>query len=205
MLAGYQVVDVKAHLTFGSYHDVDSSEQAFRMAAIFGFKEACPADPVIPEPIMSVEVETPEDYAGNVMGDLSSRRGLVQGMEEIPGGGGRKFVPRCRCPRCSATRRPCVRCRRAAPPHHGIQPLRRSAAQRGRRDHSPQQALTLAPAFAAGVTLLVLQRHHHRLRLDAHGVHHAGDQANDAGQRQQRRRSGAAERYRPTPPEFRTR
>ena len=61
VLAGYQVVDVKAHLTFGSYHDVDSSEQAFRMAAIFGFKEACrPADPVILEPIMSVEVETPE-------------------------------------------------------------------------------------------------------------------------------------------------
>lgn len=88
VLAGYQVVDVKVHLTFGSYHDVDSSEQAFRMAAIFGFKDACRlADPVILEPIMSVEVETPEDYAGNVMGDLSSRRGLVQGMEEIPGGG----------------------------------------------------------------------------------------------------------------------
>lgn len=92
VLAGYQVVDVKAHLTFGSYHDVDSSEQAFRMAAIFGFKEACRlADPVILEPIMSVEVETPEDYAGNVMGDLSSRRGLVQGMEEIPGGGGKEI------------------------------------------------------------------------------------------------------------------
>ncbi|MGK0685161.1 elongation factor G [Serratia marcescens] len=92
VLAGYQVVDVKVHLTFGSYHDVDSSEQAFRMAAIFGFKEACRlADPVILEPIMSVEVETPEDYAGNVMGDLSSRRGLVQGMEEIPGGGGKEI------------------------------------------------------------------------------------------------------------------
>ncbi|MGP3128458.1 elongation factor G [Serratia marcescens] len=92
VLAGYQVVDVKVHLTFGSYHDVDSSEQAFRMAAIFGFKDACRlADPVILEPIMSVEVETPEDYAGNVMGDLSSRRGLVQGMEEIPGGGGKEI------------------------------------------------------------------------------------------------------------------
>ncbi|AXX18229.1 elongation factor G [Serratia marcescens] len=92
VLAGYQVVDVKVHLTFGSYHDVDSSEQAFRMAAIFGFKDACHlADPVILEPIMSVEVETPEDYAGNVMGDLSSRRGLVQGMEEIPGGGGKEI------------------------------------------------------------------------------------------------------------------
>ncbi|MBY4848211.1 elongation factor G [Serratia marcescens] len=92
VLAGYQVVDVKVHLTFGSYHDVDSSEQAFRMAAIFGFKDACRlADPVILEPIMSVEVETPEDYAGNVMGDLSSRRGLVQGIEEIPGGGGKEI------------------------------------------------------------------------------------------------------------------
>ncbi|MGR3842394.1 elongation factor G [Serratia marcescens] len=92
VLAGYQVVDVKVHLTFGSYHDVDSSEQAFRMAALFGFKDACRlADPVILEPIMSVEVETPEDYAGNVMGDLSSRRGLVQGMEEIPGGGGKEI------------------------------------------------------------------------------------------------------------------
>ena len=83
VLAGYPVVDVKATLTFGSYHDVDSSEMAFRMAAIFGFKEgARKADPVILEPVMHVEVETPEEYAGNIMGDLSSRRGMVQGMEE---------------------------------------------------------------------------------------------------------------------------
>ena len=83
VLAGYPVVDVKATLTFGSYHDVDSSEMAFRMAAILGFKEcARRADPVILEPVMHVEVETPEEYAGNIMGDLSSRRGLVQGMAE---------------------------------------------------------------------------------------------------------------------------
>ncbi|MCU6684794.1 elongation factor G [Leclercia sp. H6W5] len=83
VLAGYPVVDIKATLTFGSYHDVDSSEMAFRMAAIFGFKDAArKADPVILEPMMHVEVETPEEYAGNIMGDLSSRRGLVQGMEE---------------------------------------------------------------------------------------------------------------------------
>jgi elongation factor G len=88
VLAGYPVVDVKVALTFGSYHDVDSSEQAFKMAAIFGFKEAAKkANPVILEPMMAVEVETPEDYAGNVMGDLSSRRGMVQGMEDMPGGG----------------------------------------------------------------------------------------------------------------------
>ncbi len=83
VLAGYPVVDIKATLTFGSYHDVDSSELAFKMAAIFGFKEGAKrADPAILEPIMYVEVETPEEYAGNVMGDLSSRRGMVQGMDE---------------------------------------------------------------------------------------------------------------------------
>jgi elongation factor G len=88
VLAGYPVVDVKVTLHFGSYHDVDSSEQAFKMAAIFGFKEGCKkASPVILEPMMAVEVETPEDYAGTVMGDLSSRRGMVQGMDDLPGGG----------------------------------------------------------------------------------------------------------------------
>ncbi len=88
VLAGYPVVDVKVTLHFGSYHDVDSNELAFKMAAIFGFKEGCKkANPVILEPMMSVEVETPEDYAGNVMGDLSSRRGMVQGMDDMVGGG----------------------------------------------------------------------------------------------------------------------
>ena len=88
VLAGFPVVDVKVTLTFGSYHDVDSNENAFKMAAIFGFKEGCrKASPVILEPMMAVEVETPEDYAGNVMGDLSSRRGMVQGMEDMVGGG----------------------------------------------------------------------------------------------------------------------
>ncbi|MBK4786148.1 MAG: elongation factor G [Pantoea sp. Pent] len=83
VLAGYPVVDIKATLTFGSYHDVDSSEMAFRMAAIFGFKAAAKqADPVILEPVMQVEVETPEENAGGVMGDLSSRRGTLQGMDE---------------------------------------------------------------------------------------------------------------------------
>ncbi|MBD9646054.1 elongation factor G [Pantoea sp. PNT02] len=83
VLAGYPVVDIKATLTFGSYHDVDSSEMAFRMAAIFGFKAAAKlADPVILEPLMQVEVETPEEYAGGVMGDLSARRGTLQGMDE---------------------------------------------------------------------------------------------------------------------------
>ncbi|MGG1945827.1 elongation factor G [Trinickia sp. NRRL B-1857] len=88
VLAGFPVVDVKVHLTFGSYHDVDSNENAFRMAGSMAFKEAMRrASPVILEPMMAVEVETPEDYMGNVMGDLSGRRGIVQGMEDMVGGG----------------------------------------------------------------------------------------------------------------------
>ncbi len=88
VLAGYPVVDVKVTLTFGSYHEVDSNENAFKLAASIGFKEACRrAQPVLLEPMMAVEVETPEDYAGSVMGDLSSRRGMVQGMDDMPGGG----------------------------------------------------------------------------------------------------------------------
>ena len=88
VLAGYPVVDVKVTLTFGSYHEVDSNENAFKMAASLGFKDGCrKAGPVILEPMMAVEVETPEDYAGSVMGDLSSRRGMVQGMDDMPGGG----------------------------------------------------------------------------------------------------------------------
>jgi len=90
VLAGYPVVDVKATLFFGSYHDVDSNENAFKMAASMAFKEGMRrAAPVLLEPMMHVEVETPEDFTGNVMGDLSSRRGMVQGMEDIAGGGGK--------------------------------------------------------------------------------------------------------------------
>lgn len=90
VLAGYPVVDVKVRLTFGSYHDVDSNENAFRMAGSMAFKDAMrKAGPILLEPMMAVEVETPEDYMGNVMGDLSSRRGMVQGTEDIAGGGGK--------------------------------------------------------------------------------------------------------------------
>ena len=88
ILAGYPVVDVKATLFFGSYHDVDSNENAFKMAGSMAFKEGMRrASPVLLEPMMAVEVETPEDYAGTVMGDLSSRRGMVQGMDDMVGGG----------------------------------------------------------------------------------------------------------------------
>jgi elongation factor G len=86
VLAGFPVVDVKCTLHFGSYHDVDSNENAFKMAASMAFKEGCRrASPVLLEPMMAVEVETPEDFMGNVMGDLSGRRGIVLGMEDLPG------------------------------------------------------------------------------------------------------------------------
>jgi len=88
VLAGFPVVDVKVTLFDGSYHDVDSNENAFKMAASMGFKDGMrKASPVLLEPMMSVEVETPEDYTGTVMGDLSSRRGMVQGMDDTVGGG----------------------------------------------------------------------------------------------------------------------
>ncbi|MDB5770462.1 MAG: fusA [Burkholderia sp.] len=90
VMAGYPVVDVKVTLFFGSYHDVDSNENAFRMAASMAFKDGCrKASPVILEPMMAVEVEMPEEKMGDVMGDLSSRRGMIQGMDDIAGGGGK--------------------------------------------------------------------------------------------------------------------
>ena len=83
VLAGYPIEDVKVTLYDGSYHDVDSNENAFKMAASFAFKDGCKkADPILLEPMMAVEVETPEEYMGDIMGDLSSRRGIVQGMED---------------------------------------------------------------------------------------------------------------------------
>ena len=88
VLAGYPVVDVKVTLHFGSYHEVDSNENAFKIAASMAFKDGMrKADPVLLEPIMAVEVETPEEKMGDVMGDLSSRRGVIQGMEDMVGGG----------------------------------------------------------------------------------------------------------------------
>ena len=86
VLAGYPMVDIKATLYDGSYHDVDSNEMAFKIAGSMAFKEAArKASPVILEPVMSVEVVTPEDYAGAIMGDLSSRRGRIEGMEHRAG------------------------------------------------------------------------------------------------------------------------
>ncbi len=90
VLAGYPVVDVKVTLHYGSFHEVDSNENAFKMAGSMGFKDGMrAASPVLLEPIMAVEVETPEEKMGDVMGDLSSRRGVIQGMDDIAGGGGK--------------------------------------------------------------------------------------------------------------------
>jgi elongation factor G len=87
VLAGYPVVDVKVTLFDGSFHEVDSNENAFKMAAIFAFKDGMKAaSPALLEPIMAVEVETPEEKMGDVMGDLSSRRGVIQGMDDLPSG-----------------------------------------------------------------------------------------------------------------------
>lgn len=86
VLAGFPVVDVKVTLHYGSYHDVDSNENAFKMAASMAFKDGMrKASPVLLEPMMAVEVETPPDFMGNVVGDLSSRRGMIQGMEDLAG------------------------------------------------------------------------------------------------------------------------
>jgi len=87
VMAGFPVVDVKVTLFDGSYHEVDSSEQAFKMAAIMAFKDGMrKANPALLEPMMAVEVESPEEYMGDVMGDLNRRRGIIQGMEDMPGG-----------------------------------------------------------------------------------------------------------------------
>ena len=92
VLAGYPVVDVKVTLHFGSYHEVDSNENAFKMAASMAFKDGMrQANPVLLEPIMAVEVETPEEKMGDVMGDLSSRRGMIQGMDDLPAGAGKSI------------------------------------------------------------------------------------------------------------------
>jgi elongation factor G len=97
VLANYPVVDVKVTLFFGSSHDVDSNENAYRMAASMAFKDGCrKASPILLEPMMAVEVETPEEKMGDVIGDLSSRRGMIQGMDDIPGGAGKAI--RCEVP-----------------------------------------------------------------------------------------------------------
>jgi elongation factor G len=86
IIAGYEMVDVKVRLVFGSYHEVDSSEMAFKIAGSIAFKNAAKAaSPVLLEPVMKVEVVSPEEYMGSITGDLSSRRGRIEGMESRTG------------------------------------------------------------------------------------------------------------------------
>ena len=114
VLAGYPTVDVRVTLTYGYYHDVDSSEMAFKIAGSMAVKKAArEASPVLLEPVMAVEVVTPEDYMGDVIGDLSSRRGRVEGMDQR--GAATWSGPRYRWPTCSATLPICVRGPRVAP------------------------------------------------------------------------------------------
>jgi translation elongation factor EF-G len=117
VLAGYPTVGVKAILLDGQFHDVDSSEMAFKIAGSMVFKEAArKANPVLLEPVMAVEVRTPEEYMGDVIGDLNSRRGQVQSMEDARAS--KLSAPSCHCRKCSDTsvicgRRPLVaRCTR---------------------------------------------------------------------------------------------
>ena len=140
VLAGYPVVDVKVTLIDGSYHDVDSNENAFKMAAIFAFKDGMRAgNPVLLEPIMAVEVETPEEKMGDVMGDLSSRRGVIQGMEDLRrrqddqgrGAAGRDVRLLDHAALADAGPRHL---------HDGIQALRRGAEERRRSGHQRKDA-----------------------------------------------------------------
>ena len=109
VLAGYPVEDVKVKLFDGSFHEVDSSEMAFKIAGSMAFKEAArKADPVILEPIMGVEVVTPEEYMGDVMGDLNSRRGEYRRHDAAEGCAGHQSRT-CRFPKCSAIPRSCGR------------------------------------------------------------------------------------------------
>ena len=140
IMAGYQLVDVRATLTFGSYHDVDSSEMAFKIAGSMALKEAArKAKPVLLEPIMAVEVVTPEDYMGDVIGDLSARRGKVEGMEQR--GNGQVI----KCPSASVRHvrllyRPAVAYPGSCCVQHAIPLIPRSAGNRLRPKSSPASA-----------------------------------------------------------------
>ena len=140
VLAGYPMVDVKVTLTDGAYHEVDSSELAFKIAGSMAFKKAAGyADPVLLEPVMAVEVRTPEDYMGEVIGDLNSRRGQIQAMEDRSGCGPSRRS--CRCPRCSATWATC-----AAAPRDGRTTACSSTRMPRSRPASPRKS---SPRHAA--------------------------------------------------------
>ncbi len=135
VLAGYNVVDVKVTLYDGSYHEVDSSEMAFKIAGSMAFKEAMrKADPVLMEPIMKVTVITPEEYMGDVIGDLNSRRGMILGMDAIPGAQQvNAEVPLSEMFGYATDMRSKTQVPRSV--HHGARALRRGAQEHLREDH----------------------------------------------------------------------
>jgi len=126
VIAGYPIVDVKVTAFDGSYHDVDSNEMAFKIAGSMGFKEGFrKAKPVLLEPIMKVEVVTPEDYYGDIVGDLNRRRGQIIGMEDSPRA---RWSPRrCRWPRCSILDRHALHEPGACELHDGVRQIHGSA------------------------------------------------------------------------------
>jgi hypothetical protein len=133
VIAGYPVVDVKVTLFDGSYHDVDSSEMAFKIAGSMASRKVQQGKPSLLEPMMKVEVVTPEEYMGDVMGDLNRRRGWSRAWKTEPPA--RSCVPKCRCPKCSVMPPTCALRPRVAPPTPWNSPLCRGARQCGRRSY----------------------------------------------------------------------
>ncbi len=162
VLAGYNVVDVKVTLYDGSYHEVDSSEMAFKIAGSMAFKEAMrKADPVLLEPIMKVVVIVPEDYMGDVIGDINSRRGLMQGMEAVTGAQQiNALVPAVRDVRLRY--RPALPYPGPRPVRHGAHSLRGGSQERGRSHHRQarqerglmRESLPLEGEVASGILTL---------------------------------------------------
>src|SRR5699024_2617783 len=138
ILAGYPMVNVRATLIDGQYHEVDSSEMAFKVAGSMAFKEASrQAKPVILEPLMAVEVTTPEDYMGEVIGDLNARRGRSRRWRSAPAPAWSRHT--CRCPRCSATSATSGRRRRAGPTTRWSSPTTPRSRRVGPRRSSPRR------------------------------------------------------------------
>lgn len=143
VLAGYEVVDVKVTLLDGSYHEVDSSEMAFKVCGSMAFKEACQkAGPTLLEPIMKVVVTAPESYMGDVMGDINARRGQIAGTDILQRCGNRhgERAPGIHVRLCD---RPAQQNAGPRDLQHGAQPLRRAAEVSSGEDH-PRQQLTCA-------------------------------------------------------------
>ena len=157
VVAGYPLVDVRARLTFGSYHEVDSSEMAFKIAGSMAFKEAArKAKPQLLEPVMSVEVVTAEEYMGDVIGDLNSRRGQVEGVEQR--GSAQVITRKSRSPRCSVMLATCGRAPKGARPTRCSSTPTKRCRSRSRRRSSPASAASDPPFTTFNHHNVVLER-----------------------------------------------